>query len=281
MPTYSGNAYEILSQVRYSLNEYSTAFVQATDTTGAFLNAFLMKHINDAQNFLFSAVSAQMPHLFLKSTTLTGTASVYALPADFWRMKRLENSDGVKIHPINVDQKHLDDGQGTPYGYYRYGSSLRIDQDSFTETLTIWYYARCRELDTGTTSAGGALSATLATTAKAIADYYNGMIIENVTDSTVDTITDYSAARVCTVSNTWASSKYYGIVSELPEVMQPLIAERAILTLKQTPKSPIKAKPEDFTIFRENLSEAMKLLGGTLNTDADIDSVINDFEPMF
>lgn len=277
MPTYNGNAYEILSQVRYGINEYSTALVQGTDTTGSFQNAELMRNINNAQYYIWSILYYQFPEYFLKSASLVFTDSVASLPSECFKIKEVSDSDGYPINPINVNQRHISGG-GSEHLYYRYGNTLRIDEDSVTDTGTIWYYRRCRELDIGTTSAGGALSATLATTAKAIADYYNDMLIENVTDSTVDTITDYSAARVCTVSNTWASSKYYGIVSDLPEIFQPLISEYAIMQMKKSPKVPLQVAASDIALFQEMLRESMKSFAGSQNGDVYINDIINDFE---
>lgn len=279
MPTYIGNAFEILSQVRYGLNEYSDAKVKGTDATGAFLNEELTRYINNAQNHLWSILFEQFPEYFLKSASLVFTSSVATLPSDCFKIKEISNSDGYPIKPIGVDQRHILN-DGSKYGYYRYGNTVRIDQDSVTDTGTIWYYWQCRELDTGLTSAGGALSTTLATTAKAIADYYNDMLIENVTDSTVDTITDYSAARVCVVSNTWAASKYYGIISELPTIFHPLIPDYAILQLKKSPKSPLAVTMADVSLFDQMLRSAMKSFAGTFNGDRYMDDLFNSFETM-
>lgn len=281
MPTYIGNAYEILSQVRYGINEFSTALVQGTDTTSSFQNQELIRQINNAQYFIWSVLFGQFPEYFLKSASLAFSASVASLPSECFKIKEVSNSDGYPIKPINIQERHISSQTGSAFGYYRYGNTLRIDEDSISDTGTLWYYRRCRELDTGTTSAGGALSATLATTAKAIADYYNDMLIENVTDSTVDTISDYSAARVCTVANTWAASKYYGIVSDLPEIFQPLISEYALLQLKKSPKVPLQVTAADVKLFGEMLSAAMQSFAGSNNTDKTIDDVINDFNPMF
>jgi hypothetical protein len=274
---YNGNAYELLSQVRYGINEYSTALVQGTDTTGSFLNAELMRHINNAQYFLWSALFGQFPEYFLTSASLVFTASVASLPTDCFKIRDIVDSDGVPIRPIPVNQRHVVDDTGSSNLYYRYGNTLRIDADSITNTGTLWYYSRCRELDTGLTSAGGAASATLATSAKAILSYYNNMRIENITDSTNDTITAYTAARVATVSNTWAASKYYGIISDLPEIFQPLIASRAILTMKMSPRVPIALTRADTEMFQGELRMAMQSFGGTLNGDVDYDSLFNDF----
>jgi len=278
MPTYNGNAFEILSQVRMGIGEYSTAHVQGTDTTGSFRNEELIRQINNAQYHLWGILFEAFPEYFLKSTSLIFTASVATLPSDHFKIREIRDSDGYLINPISVSQRHINDDTGSEHFYYRYGNTLRIDADDVTDTGTLWYYSRCRELDTGLTSAGGALSATLATTSKAIVDYYNSMLIENVTDSTTDTITDYTAARVCTVSNTWAASKYYGIVSDLPEIIQPLIAEYAILQLKKNPKVPLQITAADVQLFGDMLRSAMKSFAGTQHGDVYINDVINDFE---
>jgi hypothetical protein len=276
---YSGNCWEILSQVRYGLNEQSTALVNGTDTSGKFQNSELIRNINNAQNFLWSILFQQFPEFFLTSASITILNSVATLPGDCWRIRKIIDSDGYDITPINVGYKHAGSQQGSEQLYYRYGNTIRVDADSVSETGTIWYYSRCRELDTGLTSAGGAASATLATSAKAIADYYNGMRIENITDSTNDTITAYTVGRACTVTNTWAASKYYGIISDLPEIIQPLIASRAIITMKQSPRVPVALTAADISIFDEELRTALQMFAGTLNGDMDMESLFNDFTP--
>lgn len=280
MATYPGNCYEILSQVRYGIGEYSTAYVQATDTTGSFQNEELVHTINNAQYYLWGILFGQFPDYFLTSADLTFSSSVATLPSDCFKIKDVADDDGHILSPISSAQRHTDDYSGNAHFYYRYGNTLRIDADSTSITGKLWYYSRCRELDTGTTSAGGAKSATLASTAKGIADYYNNMKIENVTDSTVDVISDYTAARVCTVTNTWASSKYYGIVSDLPEIFWPLIAEYAILQMKKNPKVPLQVTANDVSLFMEMMRQSFKAFAGTQNGEVGIGSVIEEFEPM-
>ena len=276
MPTYPGNAFEILSQVRLGINEYSEALVKGTDATGSFLNTELMRHINNAQYFLWSALFGQFPDYFLTSASLSIASSVASLPADCFKIKEVTDSDGYQIYPITLQGRHRNADTGSEHHYYRYGNTLRIDADSVTETGTLWYYSRCRELDTGAASATN----TLATTAKAILSYYNNMMFENITDSTVDTITAYTAARVVTATVSLTSGDYYGIISELPEIFQPLIASRAIMTMKMSPRVPIALSRADTELFAGELRAAMQSFAGTLNSDSDVNSLFNDFEPI-
>jgi len=278
MPTYNGNAFNILSDVRYGINEYSSTLVYGTDTTGAFQNAELMRQINNAQYHLWAILFEAFPEYFLTSASLAFTSSVATLPGDCFKIRDISDSEGYPIYPINMGQRHIDADTGSEHAYYRYGNTLRIDADSVTGTGTIWYYSRCRELDTGkvVTTAN-----TLATTAKAIADYYNNMLIENFTDSTVGTITDYSAARLATIStNFLTSDEYYGIVSDLPEIFQPLISEYAILQVKKSPKTPLQTTSVDVGLFGEMLQSSLKSFAGTQHGDVYINDVINDFTPM-
>lgn len=270
MSTYE-NAYEILSEVRRGINEYSTAYVQGSDTTGAFDNTDIMRKINDAQKMFFDLLVNREPQIFYKKTTLTPVSSVLTMPSDFYRIRRLENSQGNKIFEILLEHKRSSDAYGTQYFYYWQAGAIYIDYEAFSEPMTLYYVSRPRELNQGMSPAGGALSLTLATTARKIADYYNGMTIENVTDDWCDTISDYSAARVATLAaQTGAASKYYGLVSELPEVFHPFIGRQATLLMRTTYKSLEKPTALDLKFFNDDLNETLKSYFGTDNTNTDI-----------
>jgi hypothetical protein len=276
---YAGSCYEILTNLRMAINEYSAALVQGTDTTGAFQNSYLITQINKAQNYIHGILFSQMPDLFLTNTTLAFSSSVATLPSDCFKVREILDVDGFPLTRIDMGQRHVASYTGDKYAYYRYGNTIRVDQDSVTETGTIWYYTRPREITAGASSAGGALSLTLATTAKKVADYYNNMTIENVTDDWTDTISDYSATRICTLAaQTGAASKYYGVVSELPETFHRLIEERAIIQVKQHPKAPFKITQEDLQIFNENFRSIMMGYAGTNTGEVNLDDMINDFD---
>ena len=123
------------------------------------------------------------------------------------------------------------------------------------------------------------MSITLASTAKKIADYYNGMKIENVTDDWVDTISDYTEDRVATITETGAASKYYGIVSDLPEMFHDLIAPKAVLYIKaESPLSEEKPAASDRTDWMMDFREALRAYAGP-ELDKNPAYLFEDFEP--
>jgi hypothetical protein len=264
------NCYQILEEVRRGLKAYSSDYMQGTDTTGAYNNDDIVFKINAAQIYLFDLLVNRDPELFFKETDLTPSSGALTMPSDFYRIRRLEDADGLKINRRSLDHKRTSGRAGSKYRYYWQAGKIYVDYDSYSDVTTLFYVSRPRELTQGKTSAGGALSATLATTAKAIADYYNSVIIENITDSWVDTISAYSAVRVCTVAQTWAASKYYGTVSELPEALHPFIARKAIILMKQEPQSLEPPSQTEIGNFENDLNSKLQSLFGTFNTDQDI-----------
>jgi len=273
------NAYAILEQVRYDLNEHSTAYVQGTDVSGAFQNAHIMRKVNDSQRLLHGIFFKRFPELFLTSAELSVSSGVATLPSDFFKLRRLEGSDGNKIYPISIDQKHLTADSGQRSLYYRYGNSIKFDRDDYSDTPVLWYYSRCRDLDQGQEAAYGAKTITLASTARPEADYYNGMQIEDVTAGWVDTISDYSAARVCTLSaETSVDADFYGLISELPEEFHHLIVPKAVIALRESPQSINKPTKTDYFNYQEMLAEALRSYSGTQDGDVTMEDIFYDFE---
>lgn len=245
MATYL-NAYTLLEKLWIQLDGYSsniTSYVQGVDTTGPYSNPQIMDGINAAQRFLYSTLFTRIPYEFEEETDIVGVASVYTLPADFGQLRFFKDSDGHQIYPIGTDQRRTTSAAGTDQLYYRKGNTLIRDKAATTETCTLTYYRKCRDMEQGRASAGAALSITLATaTAKKIADYYNGLTLENITQDWVDTIDDYTAGRVATISETAVANDYYGTVSDLPEPFHFLLIPRAVFEI--TGNYPIvKEKP--------------------------------------
>jgi hypothetical protein len=267
----------MLEEIRTDLNEYNTALVQGSES-GAYDNSDIVRKINQAQRYIWSLLFSRFPELFLTSSNVTGSSGSYTIPSDLYRLATLVNSEGNKIYPISVRQKHLSSANGASNQYYRKGNTIVID-DGSSDTLTFWYYKTVKDLTQGMSSAGGALSLTLATTAKTIADYYNNVVIENITDGWSDTISDYSAARVCTLAaQTGAASKYYGTVSELPDPFHHLISRRATILLKNAVVSPQDNKNSEVSNFQDDLIETLRSYTGS-REDVSLDEVFFSFEP--
>jgi hypothetical protein len=279
MPRYD-NCYTILEEVRQGLNEYSTEYMQASDTSGAFNNADIVKKINASQKFIWNLLFTRFPDLFFASTSLTGSSGVYTLPADLFMIHMFTNSEGLQLGKIPLRLKRSSNQTGSDFNYYRSGNTIVRDGGG-SSAITLHYFKKMRDMTQGMTSAGGAASATLATTAYGEADYYNSIKIENITDNKTDTITAYTAARVATVTETWAESKYYGTVSELPEPFHHLISLKALISMKSSIVSPEKPNKAELISFQENLVETLRAFTGTYASDVSMDELFYDFRPMF
>jgi len=272
MPTYQ-NAYTILSDVREGINEYSSAFVNATDTSGAYTNAWLMTQINKAQKYIYNWLLIRIPEIFLEYSDITGSSSVYTLPADFGVLKVFTDDNYRKVHEIKADQLKFKEATGSDRLYYRKGNTLVLDKDSMSDVYRLWYYRKARDLNQGKAAAAD----TLATTAAVTADYYNGMIIEDITGVQAATITDYSTGRVITSTITLANNSYYGIVSDLPEPFHYLIAPKAILYVKQSPQSIEKPSRREVDDFSEDFTSVYRAYSA--NKEFNVSAIFTAFAP--
>lgn len=222
------NCYSLLEKIRIQLNDYTTDLVQGIETNGKYKNEQIVDGINAARRYVYSILLKRVPYIFEQESVLTGVNSVYTLPTDFGILRYFKDSDGNQIYPISQDNRRKTNESGSDQHYYRRGNTLVIDKSGVTEQCTLIYYRKCRDIIQGKASAGGALSITLSSEAKKVADYYNNMVIENITQDWFDTITDYSAARVATIVQTAAANDYYGIVCDMPEEFHHLYIPRAV-----------------------------------------------------
>lgn len=269
MPETYLNCYALLEKVRIQLNEYSTAYVQGTDTTGKYSNVQIVDGINAARKYIYNLLLRRIPYAFETEVALTGVASVYTLPADFGLLRYFKDSNGNQIYPIEQNFRRKTSETGSDQHYYRRGNTLVLDKAGITEVCTLVYYRKCRDITQGMASAGAATSITLATTAKKIVDYYNGMMIENVTQDWVDTISDYATTRVATITATAVANDYYGIVcTDIPDVFHHLYIPRAVFEI--TSNFPIvQDRPTvggtrslGMTMFNEDFMSALRAYAG-------------------
>lgn len=278
MSTYL-NAYEILKQVRMAINEYDDDIAQGIDTGTAIPNEYIMQKINNAQRYVYNRLFRKMPDEFITSATLSFSNSEVALPWDYGAMREIRDEDGHKVHRIKISQSTPSSQTGNDSYYYQKARTLVLDKAGVSKNYTIQYYIKPREMDQGRITATGSLTITLDSNAKKVADYYNGMIIENTHSDYVDTITDYTAARVATVTESANLDDTYGIVSELPEYFHFLIPLKATLDIKaEHPLVKEKASAADFTLFGDQFTEALTAYG-IVSDDITIDEVLCDYIP--
>ncbi len=272
MGTYH-NCYDIIADVRRDVNEYSTA--QGAEE-GAYQNELITQKINLAQSYLFSLLYPRLPHVFRKEVSLTGVDSVFTLPADFGVLEWFKDDNGYQVYPMGAKDQ-------SPSGtsnrhYYRKGSTLVLDKSGCTKTFTLIYKWRARKIFSGKAAAGAATSITFPTTASKVVDFYNDMVIENITQDWVDTITDYTTARVATIAETAAKDDYFGIVSDLPEPFHHLLAPKASMLLRSSsPLAQNKVSKIEKDLFNEDLIETLKAYASG-KEDVDPIETFTDFD---
>jgi len=261
------NCYKILSDVRHGLNEHSSDLVTGTATHGKYKNDYLISMINTAQNYIWALLMkrSSVRGIFVTSTTVTGSNSVFALPSDFGKLIQFEDENYKKVWPTTIKMTPVRGETGADRVYYRQGNNLILFKSGISQTYTFKYYKKPRYITMGKQQAGsGALAIVLDANAKSQNDYYNDMLIESIPSDLdavqVDTITDYvGSTKTATVTLTGSSSKYYGLVSDLPEVFHEFIAPWAVLFTKAThpasQEKPSKAEAELLTMrFDESVS---------------------------
>lgn len=265
MSTYQ-NCYAITASIRQALGEYSEAKVRGEDAFGAYHNDYIVDKINAAIRELHAMIMRRVPGLFLAETSLTGVNSVYTLPWDFSRLLWFKDENGRQVYRIGERDRRLTDADGSEHLYRRVGNTLVLDKSGVTKTYTLVYLKKPRNIHHGLAAAGAEASITLSTDAPKIADYFNNMVIEDVTSDWVDTISDYTAARVATIgSETAAKNDAYGLVPEIPDWAHHLIAPRATLAIRgehpAAKSKPTKADWDDFwgqlrSVFVEHCAPA-------------------------
>ena len=274
MATYD-NCYNIIAEVRRDVDEYSEALVQGADTE-AWDNEYITQKINLAQIYLYNLIFKRMKHHFRVKVDLTGVDSVFTLPANFGAIEWFKNDNGYQVYPM--EPKDISPSGTSKRHYYRKGNTLILDKSGCTDTYTLFYRWKPRKIFSGKSTAGAATSITFPTTASKVIDFYNDMLIENITQDWVDTISDYTTGRVATITETAAKDDYFGIVSELPEPFHHLIAPRASMLLRSS--SPLAQNPvsnQENQLFNEDLLETLMAYAGS-GEDVDMMEVFTDFD---
>lgn len=274
------NCYELLKRLRQGLGEYSEALVTGL-MAGTHSNDYLVDKLNDAQEYIYSLALKRVPGYFLQKASLTAVGSVFTLPADFGKLVLFLDAGGNHVYRATPGQLKKPSGKGYSRLYYHKQNTLVLDKDGVTDTYTLWYRSRPRKLHTGRATATGVETLYIDDEhAVKIDDYYNGMLVENVTAGAIDTITDYLAStRAAVVSGNFTKNDFYGLVSELPETLHGLIGPKALLDIKLT--SPLvkqRADSKDISLFNDLLATTFSAWLDDME-DEDLEEVFSDFGP--
>jgi len=271
------NCYDLVKKVRYLLDAHSDQKTKGRDVTGRYANDQIVDGINAAQRFLYGLLIRRYPQVFFETASLVGVDSVFTLPWDFGQLLYFKDNNGRQVFPIAEKHRSLTASSGYYRLYSRRGNTLVLDRSGVTDTYTLFYYRKPRDLDFGEASAGAATSITLATSAKMLADYYNGMTIENITQGWVDTIDDYTAARVATISETAAANDFYGIDSDLPEPFHFLLIPRAAMSITGFyPGAKEKPSKSGSIVFNDDLRVTLSAFADS-GLDRDPDGLFDNF----
>jgi hypothetical protein len=268
------NCHSMLADILMGLNDYSDARLQGSSTSGPFNNDWITSKINLAQNHIYNKLMQLSPEHFLSSCTLSFSSSVATLPWDFGKLYELKTDKGYQVYPSSPKILPVDNGIGSKYLFYRKGKTLVLNKSGVSSDYELWYFTKPRDLHQGQATDDN----TLAAAGKLIADYYNGMVIEDVTGDWVDSVSDYTAARVVTMSSeTLNDDDYYGLVSELPEAFHSLIAPYALILCKA--EHPKVQKPETVTeikLWDRMFNEALATWGPSIGES--IEEIFTDYD---
>lgn len=267
------NGHKILNDVLYDLNEHSTAKLQGTKTSGVYNIDWIMQKINLAQRRIYSILMLSVASQFLSLSTLAFSDSVATLPFDFGRIVELKDDNGLKVYPSTVKVLPSNNGPGSDRLYYRKGNTLVLNKSGVTDNYPLWYYSKPRDIIQGKCAVTNTLPS-----GKLIADYYNGLTIESVTSGWVATITDYTAARVVTLSaNSLAINDYFGTVSEIPEVFHAFITPLASMLCRAShPRSQSPVTRSEYDLWLSGLQDTINVFGNEAE-DMSIEEIFTDY----
>jgi len=269
------SAFKILYDLRNDINEYTSGLWLGTDTSGKYTNAWLLKKINDAQKHIYSIImKTSAREIFATSTTITGSSGVFSLPWDYGRVIQFEDENYNKVFPSSFKQTPVKNADGSDNVYYRLGRTFVVMDSTEGATYRLKYYKKPRDLTCGKASGGASGSINLedAVYTIRIDDYYNGLTLDNYTDASSGTISDYTASsRAATISGmTGEANDYYGTVPDMPDEFHNLIAPFAAILVKEHPASQEKPTKREIDMWNLQMAEA---LSGFIGTPEDIPSM--------
>lgn len=254
------STYYMLTEVRDNLDEASASHWDDID---------ILRKINQAQDRLWMKMSMTTGDWWLTKKDITPSNGLVELPAMCAKPVYMEHkSSGAEI-PWNGTVRerrstrvsNLQLGEVAP-DFYAYGEYLEINQDGFTDQVTLWYERSIPDLITGTGDTGSTSNAIVIKTTDfpaLIDDYYNGALLEVVSGTGAQTraeVTNYVAStRLMTVSGTFSTDSVYSTFTELPQQAIPTLLLMATCLCLSKPSASIDTKY--FEMFQIEKKDAL------------------------
>jgi len=225
------------------------------ETASHWTDLNLLRRLNISQRKVALMLSMSGGGWLIESADVTPVASLISYPANCSKISYIEvkaTEQVIHFLPSIKGRSVNRDYSRTGLEIYPVMDGLMVNEDDYTEEVTVWYQRRIPDLHTCGISdyadAGGATSLTLTSALNPVreVDYYNDAEIEIVsgTGSTLRTsITDYTAAGVCTIATgTFSTDTVYGTISMIPEEMHPYIVWDATVSALMRPGATMDEK---------------------------------------
>ncbi len=255
------NAYDMLQEVRANIGESTAA--QWSDKE-------LLRKLSANQKRVAMLFILSPGDWLMKSTDLTPSASVITLPDDCAKPVYMEVTSTGHVIPIRqtVRERRITRPEGTTFfvgniDAYFVGNTLVVNQDSYTEGVTLWYQQRVVDLIAGTADTGSeALKIIIPTSVgpSFVDDAYNDVVLEIVGGTlvgTVTTVSDYTgSSRTLVIAETASTSTIFGSRSIVPEEGHDYIV--LLSTLQALAKPGSTLEQFTFTYWRDLVRQAKK-----------------------
>ncbi len=244
------NAYELITEFRDAVGE-DVAIDKESSHTGRFKYPTILRWLNRGQMEVQQLLVSLDDRYFLTATAQDGIEdqNYYPLPPDclMGRVLMVERVEGERRYaywPIDMEEKEayrLSSVSGLAYHgrlEIRGGEVLLYPSPpAGTNNVVIYHNRRLADLDFGPVpSNAGNTDLTLNSTARPLAHYYDNYRVSIVGSGSARdqtrTITNYTAARVCTVDQ-WdtnpTTADYYAVECELGEDFERLMVVKAVM----------------------------------------------------
>jgi hypothetical protein len=263
------NASQIAADIRDSLNEA---------TASHWSDLAILRKMNKAQAKLAMLLSMTIGDWLLVKTNLTASSSLLTLPSDCAKVVYIEDTTNgtelqfsltvrerrvTRITGVDIDQLEPD--------AYMFGNYIEVNQENYSNQVTLWYEKNVPDLHFGTAGAGSGSNAIVFQTTNIPVprdDYYNNNYVSVTAGTGVGTralVTDYTGSSgTAVVAGTFSTDSIYGTETILPEQAIPCITQMATVELLTKPSAAID--PKYYEYAKLELKDTMEVFKDWIST---------------